>query len=328
MTVSNQATKTLTSLGDGSTVDFTIGFSFQSSDDVHVYLQDESSSPFVATEVDAGPGADQFTVTGTDPGTTVHMGTAPSSTQRLLIKRIMAFTQSVDYVETDAFPAESHEQAMDKQVLLLQQVNEGLSRALKFSDTSSFTDVEISDPDAGKVLVWNDDATAVISGPDVSDLDNLTEAAAAAEASAAQAADDAATSATNAAAAVASATSAAASAAAAQNAGLTVIGSYGGAVAVNGTDGIVPANYRRQMMYVVGASAAIDLTSLNPQIGPGYQDGDQLALVGTNNINTIKLSSGNGIYINSDVTLSDKTVMKLIWLDGAALWIEDTRNDL
>lgn len=154
-TVSNQTTKTVTALGNGVTVNYTIGFTFQDNDDVHVYLQDESVTPFTRTEVLQGAGASKFTVTGGDPGTTVHMGTAPASTARLVILREMAITQSVDYVETDAFPAEDHEEAMDKQVLILQQLGEGVGRSLRFPPGSTNSDFYLPEPEAGKVLRWN-----------------------------------------------------------------------------------------------------------------------------------------------------------------------------
>lgn len=163
--VSNPATETTTALGNGVTTDYTIGFTFLAQSDVHVYLQSEAVSPFTRTEVLQGSGASKFTITGTSPGTTVHMGTAPTSTQRLIIKRQSPLTQTVNYVETQAFPAVSHEKQMDKQILLLQELGAELDSKIGLSDTSTGTAPTIPDPSADKFLVYNHGGTDLTIAP-------------------------------------------------------------------------------------------------------------------------------------------------------------------
>lgn len=153
-TVSNQSVKTITALGNGVTTNFTIGFVFQAATDITVTLQDESVTPYTQTTIANGAGAGKFTITGASPGTTVVMGTAPSSTQRLIIKRVLPFTQTVAYSPTAAFPASDHEQMMDKQVMLLQQVNDGLASKVGLSPTSTFSPVpNLPDPVADTFIV-------------------------------------------------------------------------------------------------------------------------------------------------------------------------------
>lgn len=164
-TVSNQATETVSSLGDGSTVNFTIGFTFQANADVHVYLEDQSTTPFTRTEVSQGSGASKFTISGGDPGTTVVMGTAPSAVQRIIVKREMAFTQTVNYVETDAFPAEDHEAAMDKQVLLLQQLQSEVDGKIGLSNSSPASAPTFPDAIADSFIVYNHAASGLTLAP-------------------------------------------------------------------------------------------------------------------------------------------------------------------
>lgn len=154
-TVSNTATSVTSALGNSSNQNFTVTFTFQDNDDLQVWLQDESTVPYTRTQIVFGVGAGKYTVTGGDPGTTVVMGTAPNSSQRVIIKRISAFTQSVDYSETEAFPAEDHEEAMDKNILLLQQINADLSIRPGYSVTSAVGGTFLPDPYASRLLGYN-----------------------------------------------------------------------------------------------------------------------------------------------------------------------------
>lgn len=164
-TLSNLNTRTVTSLGNGVTTNFTIGFVFQSNADLQVWLQDESASPYTRTQVTFGAGAGKYTVSGGDPGTTVVMGTAPTSTQRVVILRVKAFTQSVDYSETEAFPAEDHEEAMDKMTMLLQQLKAGLDQAPQLDPASTFGPLTLPDPSPDKFILYNHAGTGVVIAP-------------------------------------------------------------------------------------------------------------------------------------------------------------------
>jgi hypothetical protein len=158
-TVSDTDVRTVTALGNGVTTNYTIGFTFQDNDDVEVYLEDESTTPYTITQKVYGAGASKFTITGGDPGTTVVMGTAPTSTQRVIIKRHMALTQSVDYNESEAFPAESHERAMDKMTLLLQELDYNINQKIGLSSASTATIPTFPDPVSNGFLVYNAGAT-------------------------------------------------------------------------------------------------------------------------------------------------------------------------
>jgi hypothetical protein len=132
-TLSATTTQTTTALGNGVTVLYTIGFTYLANSHIEVYRQDESVSPYTQTQLTYAntltPGAAQFSITnaaGTvlgNPSTTVKVGTAPSATQRLIIKRVTARTQSVHYDSAAAFPAVSHESQMDRMTMILQELD-------------------------------------------------------------------------------------------------------------------------------------------------------------------------------------------------------------
>ena len=73
----------------------------------------------------------------------------------LITKDGVDFTQDTDYVENDSFPAEAHEDALDKLTLLCQKIWDYVRRSVKVPITSSLTDLEFPDPEAGTVIAWN-----------------------------------------------------------------------------------------------------------------------------------------------------------------------------
>lgn len=154
-TITGTTTQTTSSVGNGVTVNYTIGFTFQRNSYLEVYLQDESTTPYTRTLLVYGSGAGKYTITGGDPGTTVVMGTAPSSSQRVVIKRVTPKTQTVDYQENAAFPATDHEKAMDRMVMGLQEFSTDLSKKIGLGAASSATVPTFPDPVANKILGYN-----------------------------------------------------------------------------------------------------------------------------------------------------------------------------
>jgi hypothetical protein len=147
-TVSDTDTQTITANGNGVTVNYTIGFTFLDNDDVRVYLEATNVTPHTRTLLTYGTGASQYTITGGDPGTTVHMITAPTTNQRLVILRDTPLTQAVDYIETEAFPAADHEEAMDKLTLQTQELDFKVDTKIGLAAGSTATVPTFPDPPA------------------------------------------------------------------------------------------------------------------------------------------------------------------------------------
>jgi Collagen triple helix repeat (20 copies) len=102
----------VTYTGDGARINFPFAFRVFSSPDVGVMV----NSVVVTTG---------FTVALNEPpdvGGTVTFETAPASGAAVAIYRALLATQLLDYLANDSFPAESHEQALDRLTLLIQDI--------------------------------------------------------------------------------------------------------------------------------------------------------------------------------------------------------------
>jgi hypothetical protein len=139
MTVSSTTSKVSFS-GNGSTTAFAVSFYFLANSDLKVTLRKADGTEVVKTL------ATDYTVTGAGvtSGGTVTMGTAPASGETLVIQRNVPFTQLVDYQPNDPFPANTHEQALDKLTMEVQQLNEAVSRSIKVSTTNTITSPEFT----------------------------------------------------------------------------------------------------------------------------------------------------------------------------------------
>jgi hypothetical protein len=130
MTVSSE-TKRADYTGNGSTTDFATVFRFLQNSDVKVILT------VTATGVETVQAeTTNYTLVGDglDAGGTVTMLVAPPIGTTLTIKRDVPLTQGTDYVENDSFPAESHETALDKLTMIVQQIQEEIDRSVKFAE--------------------------------------------------------------------------------------------------------------------------------------------------------------------------------------------------
>jgi len=87
-----------------------------------------------------------------------------ASGYKITITRNVPLTQTTDYTENDPFPAESHEDALDKLTMIVQQQEEKLERTLKYavSDTEAGSELPTVAARAGKFLGFdeNGDPTA------------------------------------------------------------------------------------------------------------------------------------------------------------------------
>ena len=161
------ATKAFT--GDGSTTDFAYNFKILASSDLTVYLR-LIASPYTET---LQTETTHYSVAGVGDagGGTVTMVTAPPTTDQLILLRAVPQTQLTDYTANDAFPAETHEEALDRLAMIVQDQQETLDRTLKVSKTvTDLTTPEFSDPAAAradKFLAFDGDGDelTVTDGP-------------------------------------------------------------------------------------------------------------------------------------------------------------------
>jgi len=135
MTVST-TTSRIVYAGNGVTTIFAFPYRFLVNGDLDLTLfaADGTSETLVLTT--------DYTVTGadSDAGGSVTMVVAPAVGETLVIRRIVDLTQETDYISGDAFPAESHERALDKLTMSDQQLQEQMDRSL----TAPLDDVTFS----------------------------------------------------------------------------------------------------------------------------------------------------------------------------------------
>ena len=78
------------------------------------------------------------------------------------IRRNTTQTQLTDYVENDAFPAETHENALDRLTMLAQDQQRELGIRFKYPDTyTGGASNLMPEPSASKIFAWNSDADAL-----------------------------------------------------------------------------------------------------------------------------------------------------------------------
>lgn len=149
MTVSSEI-KRSDYVGNGSTVNFPTAFRFLQNEDIKVIL----TSDLGVEEVQAESSHYTLAGAGLDAGGTVTFLTAPPSQYTITIKRDIALTQGTDYVENDSFPAESHENALDKLTMLVQQLQEELDRTLKLTESQTASGLTVPLFEEGKLMQW------------------------------------------------------------------------------------------------------------------------------------------------------------------------------
>ncbi|RKX27489.1 MAG: hypothetical protein DRP45_00970 [Candidatus Zixiibacteriota bacterium] len=119
---------------NGSTTNFPTGFYFLEDEHLAVYLLVAGVESLLVLNTD-------YTVTGagSQSGGEVVISPAPTG-DKLSILRDVPFTQLTDYVEDDSFPADSHERALDKLTMAVQELKENGERSLQapVTDTSGF----------------------------------------------------------------------------------------------------------------------------------------------------------------------------------------------
>lgn len=113
--------------GNDSTVDFAISFYFLV--DAHIKAILYNSVTDVETELTL---TTHYTLTGAGvpAGGELTMIITPTSDETLTILRNVDLKQEKNYIEGESFPAEDHEEALDKLTMLIQQQQERVDRTL------------------------------------------------------------------------------------------------------------------------------------------------------------------------------------------------------
>ena len=161
MTVSSTTVKNSYS-GNSSTTVFAYSFKIFADSDLQVIIRSSTGTETTKTLTT------HYTVSGAGDASggnvTFTSGNTPATGETVVIRRGVPQTQAIDYIANDPFPAESHEEGLDRATMTTQQVQEELDRSIKLSRTNTMTSTEFTvgaTDRANKVLAF--DASGEIS---------------------------------------------------------------------------------------------------------------------------------------------------------------------
>lgn len=176
MSISNNYVP-LKQLGNGVTTEFSDNWQILSADYIQVFLEDVTTG--VQTPVDQGGAADEYTVSFDDSGFIVTFGTAPTSSNYVVIGRAVALDQSTPYKTSKGFQGEVTEDSFDKLTAITQDLSDEISRAPK--TPLGGTPLTFDAYSAGKVLGWSptEDGKVVSSVNTIDDMEGAITAVAA-----------------------------------------------------------------------------------------------------------------------------------------------------
>ena len=163
MTISSTTVKN-SYAGNGTLDTFNYTFKIFADADIQVIIRDATATETVKTLTT------HYTVTGAgnaSGGTIVFTaGNIPSATETVVIRRTSPQTQAIDYIANDPFPAESHEEGLDRSMMAIQQLQEEVNRSIKLSRTNTMNSTEftIGDTDrANKVFGFDSAGELVVT---------------------------------------------------------------------------------------------------------------------------------------------------------------------
>jgi hypothetical protein len=156
MTVSTTIIKNFHN-GNASTTNFAYQFRILEDTDLLVIIRTNSTGAETTKTLST-----HYTVAGAGDASggsiTFTVGNTPASGETVVIRRNVPQTQAIDYIANDPFPAETHEEGLDRSTMVAQQVAEESNRSIKLSRTNTMTSTEFTvgaTDRAGKILAFD-----------------------------------------------------------------------------------------------------------------------------------------------------------------------------
>lgn len=157
MTIQQETTRS-DYVGSGNTSVFTVGFPYQSASDLLVLELNTTTNAVTTLVLNSDYTESSGTITLTN-------GNLPVG-YTLSIIRAMSVLQLTSYTVNSPFPAKSHEAALDKLTMLVQQLKEQLSRTVTFSpaDVNIVNTLPPSGLRAGQYLAFDSSGNPTVAG--------------------------------------------------------------------------------------------------------------------------------------------------------------------
>lgn len=174
MTVISQESR-IEHLGDAEQTVFVYDFRTDNLADMVVYVDME--------EVTTGWVMDGL---GDPTGGNITFDDPPPMAVLIVFMRVIDIIQGMDYHPYDPFPAESHEENLDRLTMICQQLQEEVNRSWQSPPGGGGEegDIILPPPDPGKTLVWRPDGQGFDNAPGIGTFIDLVERSEAAEAGA------------------------------------------------------------------------------------------------------------------------------------------------
>lgn len=176
MTVSSTTTKASLS-ANGTAHSFAYGFKIFADTDLLVIIRSATGTEttktlnthYVVTGAGSDSGGNVLFKFNTGNASDAHFSNTdqrPANGETVVILRNLTLTQETDYVANDPFPAESHEDALDRLTMITQQLDEAVGRSLKVSQTNVIATSEFttsSTDRANKLLSFDGSGDLTVS---------------------------------------------------------------------------------------------------------------------------------------------------------------------
>jgi len=154
MTVSTTIIKNSHS-ANGTQHSFAYGFKIFVNGDLDVIIRSSTGTEtvktldtdYIVTNAGNDSGGNVLFKFNTGTSSDAHFSSSdkrPQNGETVILRRGLDITQSTDYVANDPFPAESHENALDRLTLISQELQEELGRSIKLSRTNTMTSTEFT----------------------------------------------------------------------------------------------------------------------------------------------------------------------------------------
>lgn len=175
--------------GNGSNTNFTIPFDIMDSDvnEVLVYVRDETVAAAPVTTLKTYGALQDYTLSGAIPpttpfNTTVVFNTAPTINQKVILIRLIPYTQLLNLLTSGQFDFANMNHAYDRIVAMIQLLNDMLLRAPVLGPETQITSMALPEPIAGGFIGFDSTgkflsiySLATISGSLVATPTTLTE---------------------------------------------------------------------------------------------------------------------------------------------------------
>lgn len=143
--------------GNGSKTNFDADFKIFSDSDAEVYIIDaDGNADLQELNVDY-----TINIDSVGEGFEIQFVVAPAADEEVFARGAMAITQPTDIPNSGSLREVQIENELDRGAMIDLELADQLRRTLKFPITSEFLDLELPEPEAGKLLGWNAAADAL-----------------------------------------------------------------------------------------------------------------------------------------------------------------------